>query len=117
MSDNPSSRREFLRILGLSAGATLAGSGVLAGVIDHAQIQQLSPEQQEFMLRYGKWMDDFIEVIRIQKKEPENSENQNRMMALTETADQWRSQLNEYMKDEKFSLIYQASIERMKREI
>jgi len=117
MTDNQSTRREFLKTLGLSAGATLAGSGVLAGIIDNEQIQRLNPEQQEFMIRYGKWMDDFIEVIRIQKKDPGNLENHNRMMALTDTADQWRPQLNEYMKDEKFSLIYQASIERMKKEI
>ena len=117
MSEQQSTRRKFLQILGLSAGATLAGTSVLAGVIDHSEIHRLNPEQQEFMLRYGKWMDDFIEVIRIQKKEPDNIENHKRMMVLTETAQPWQVQLTEYMKDEKFFLIYNASIERMKNEI
>ena len=112
-----STRRKFLQVLGLSAGATLASTGVLGSIVNHEEIHRLNPGQQEFMIRYGQWMDEFIEVIRIQKKEPDNLDNHKRMMALTETAQAWQVQLTEYMKDESFSLVYNVSIERMKSEI
>jgi hypothetical protein len=116
MTEN-TSRRNFLKKAGLTAGATLTASGVLASLVKTDEIMQLNPEQKEFMLEYGKWMDDFIEVIRSQRKNPSDLENQKRMMALTAVAELWKPKLNEYMKDEKFSLIYHASIERMKNEI
>lgn len=117
MDTNSASRRNFLKILGLSAGATIASTGALANVIAHREILKLNPEQQEFMLRYGKWMDEFIEVIAIQKTSPDDLENNKKMMVLTEQAQQWQPKLNEYMKDEKFALIYRGSIERMRNEI
>jgi len=111
------SRRKFLQILGLSAGASIASTSVLGNIIDREEIHRLKPEQQEFMLKYGQWMDEFIEVIRFQKQHPENIDNHKKMMALTETAEKWQPQLTENMKEESFFLIYNASIEKMKREI
>jgi hypothetical protein len=117
MTDNDSSRRNFLKILGLSAGATMLSSETLGSFINREEIMRLNPEQQEFMTGYGKWMDDFIEVIRTQKQNPADRENQKRMIALTKTAEDFKPQLNEFMKDETFSVVYRASIERMSREI
>lgn len=62
-------------------------------------------------------MDDFIEVIRIKKTDPENKDNKNKMLALTEHAEKFKPELNEFMKDETFQLIYMASIQRMTKEI
>ncbi|MBK6447054.1 MAG: hypothetical protein IPF81_17650 [Bacteroidetes bacterium] len=68
------------------------------------------------MLRYGQWMDEFIEVIAIQKKrsrqyfeQPSDDASFDRKRMAT--------QLTTFLKDEKFALIYRASIERMTNEI
>jgi len=117
VAENQTTRKKFLQFMGLVAGSTLVNPGTVAGFIDHENIKKLNPVQQEFMIRYGKWMDEFIEVVRIQKKEPGNTENRHRMIALTEVAEKFKPELNEFMKDETFSLIYKASIDRMSKEI
>lgn len=116
MSDSPS-RRNFMKMLGLTAGAALTGTSALAAFVDKTEILRLTPEQQEFMLKYGQWMDEFTEVIRLQKTEPDNLDNHRRMIALTERSDAMQPALSEHLKDETFSLIYKASIERMTKEI
>ena len=112
-----SSRRSFLKTLGLSAGATLVSSNIFGSFVYKDEILKLNPEQQEFMIRYGTWMDEFTAVIRTQKSEPDNMENQKIMISLTEQAEQFKPELAEFMKDEKFTMIYKASIERMSKEI
>lgn len=109
-------RRRFLQFLGLSASASLVSVGALAGIVDD-RIKKLTPQQQAFMLRYEKWMDEYIEVIRTQKTDPQNKENMNKMLALTNQAETFKPELTEFMKDETFRLIYKASIERMTKEI
>ncbi|MBL0098349.1 MAG: hypothetical protein IPP46_19010 [Bacteroidetes bacterium] len=69
------------------------------------------------MNRYGLWMDDFIEVIRIQKTDRNNEENNKKMIILTEEAEKIKPELAVHMKDETFSLIYIASVQRMSNEI
>ena len=117
MSEDQSSRKKFLQLLGLSAGAVLVSNSALAGIVNHEEILKLNPEQQEFMIRYGKWMDEFIEIIRIQKTEPDNIENHKKMIVLTEKAEEMQSKLTEYMQDKTFAMIYMVSIERMRKEI
>ncbi len=117
MSEKKSTRRKFLQLFGLSATASLVSTSVLAAFVDQAEIRKLNPEQQEFMIGYGKWMDEFIEVIRIQKTDPDSLENNRKMIALSEKAEELQPELAEFMKDETFSLIFKASIERMSKEI
>ena len=117
MSEKETSRRKFLQFLGLSAGTTLLGSKAFGGFVDKEEIKKLNPVQQEFMIRYGNWMDEFIEVVRIQKADPDNLENQKKMIALTEKVEKLQPELDEFMKDKTFSLIYQASIQRLTKEI
>jgi hypothetical protein len=117
MSEQQSSRRGFLKLLGLTAGATLASKNVFAAFIDKTEIRKLNPKQQEFMLRYGKWMDEFIEMIRVQKTDPDNITNLKKMVELSEKAEALQPELSEFMKDETFALIYHASIDRVSREI
>jgi hypothetical protein len=117
MSEKESSRRNFLKIVGLSAGASLVNANVLGGIISENDIKRLNPKQQEFMMRYGSWMDEFIDVIRIQKSDPGNLDNQKKMIALTLRAEEFKPELSVFMKDETFLFVYQASIERMKKEI
>jgi len=44
-------------------------------------------------------------------------ENHKKMIALTEQSEKMQPKLNEYMQDKNFALIYNASIERMRKEI
>lgn len=117
MSENQSTRRKFLQFIGLTASATVVSKSALANFTRPEEILKLNSVQQEFMIRYGKWMDEFTEVVRIQKTAPDNLENHKKMIALTEKATAFQPELAEFMKDETFSLIYKVSIERMSKEI
>jgi len=64
-----------MKNIGLAAGATILASSAQANPFDNAEVKKLNPKQQEFMLRYGKWMDDFTEVVRLQKVDPYNLED------------------------------------------
>jgi len=117
MSDNQSSRRKFLQALGVTAGTTLIGKATIAAFTTDEEIMKLNPEQQKFMIRYGQWMDQFIEVNRLRKAEPANAEHNRKLMQLTEEAETFRPELNGHMKDDVFSLVYKLSIERASREM
>lgn len=117
MSDLISSRRKFLKYLGLSTTATLTSNSAFATFIDKSEILLLNPEQQEFMLRYGKWMDEFVEMIKIQKSESESIENHQKMIKITNKVKELQPELAKFMKDKTFALIYQASIKRATVEI
>lgn len=112
------SRRNFLRKLGLTVGATITTSALLSAEIkDSPEIISLSPEQQSFMDSYEKWMDEFIEVIRTQKADPDNYENNKKIVALSEQAKTWQQTLGQYMADENFSRYYMIKTQRMTMEI
>lgn len=117
MSESNSTRRKFLKIFGITAGATLISPISTAANLDQSEIKKLNSEQQEFIVLHEKWMDEFIEVIRVQKTHPEDSVNNKKMIAITEQADEFRPKLNEFMKDGVFALIYKMSLERMSKEI
>jgi hypothetical protein len=117
MSDLKSDRRKFLKYLGLSTTATLAANSAFASFTDTSEILKLNPVQQEFMIRYGKWMDEFVEIIKIQKSTPESIENHQKMMEITNKVKELQPELIELMKDKTFALIYQASIKRITVEI
>ena len=99
------------------AGTAMVSTNAFAGFVKEEDIRKLKPEQKEFMLRYGKWMDEFIEVIRVQRAEPDNMDNHHRMIALTDKAEKLNTELAVFMEDQTFSLIYNASIQRMTDEI
>jgi len=117
MSENQSSRRKFLQMLGLSAGATFVAASSMAKGFDQEEIRKLTAPQQEFMMRYEKWMNEYIDVIRIQKTDPDNIEHHKSMAALSAKAEAFQPELAIFMKDETFAMIFQVSIERMTKEI
>ena len=111
------SRRYFLRIVCLSAGTVLLSTSAFSSFIDKTEVLKLNPKQQEFMLRYGKWMDDFIDVIRKKKVEPGNQEHHKVTMTLSDKAAAFKPELTEFLKDKNFELVYRAAIDRMSKEI
>ena len=117
MSDQESSRREFMKKAGIVVGGTLIASDLAASSSNKDAVRKLNPEQNEFMERYGKWMDDFTEVIKLQKKEPYNEEFRARMEVLTQRSQDFKPELSRHMKDKTFNLIYLESIKRVKYEI
>jgi hypothetical protein len=64
--EEENSRRKFLKsriITAATAGTSLVSTNAFSAFINQAEVFKLNPKQQEFMLRYGKWMDGFIDVI------------------------------------------------------
>jgi hypothetical protein len=117
MSSDQSNRRKFLKFLGLTAGVTLAAPAAFASFINPEEIKRLNPDQQEFMMRYGSWMDEMTEVARLDIAEPENKENKQRKMILAEKAEEFEPELSVHMQDKTFTLIYNESIKRLTNEI
>ena len=111
------SRRNFLRIVGLTAGTALISTSAFSAFIDKTEVLKLNPKQQEFMLRYGKWMDDFIDMIRKKKAEPGNQEHHKVTMTLSDQAATFKPELTEFLRDKNFELVYRAAIDRMSKEI
>jgi DNA replication initiation complex subunit (GINS family) len=117
MFDSKSTRRNFFKFLGLTAGTTLMSQASFGAHLDSTEIKKLTDEQKEFILLHEKWMDEFIEVIRVQKTAPEDQENNKKMITITEMADAFKPKLDEFMKDGTFAFIYKMSLERMSKEI
>jgi hypothetical protein len=117
MLDSKATRRNFFKFLGLTASTTLISQASFGAHLDETEIRKLTEDQKEFMLLHEKWMDEFIAVIKVQKTAPNDQENNKKMIAITEIADEFKPQLNEFMKDGTFALIYKMSMERMSKEI
>lgn len=117
MSDHETNRRKFMKNVGLVTGGTLLGGSAMANTFNNDDIKKLNTEQQEFMHRYGKWMDDFTDVIRLQKKDPYNEEYKAMMDEMTIQAGEFKPELAKHMEDKTFTLIYLESIKRVKNEI
>jgi len=111
-------RRWFLRKLGFTLGGALTASSLIsANIIDTDKDMSISPEQKAFMDTYEKWMDEFIEVIRIQKVDSENYENNKNIVLLSERSKKWQFKLHEYMTDDNFARYFMKVTERMTLEI
>jgi hypothetical protein len=106
-----------MKNMSLLAGGTLLGGPALSNTINADEIKKLNPEQQEFMERYGKWMDDFIEVIRLEKQDPTNIEYKDRIQELTKRGGEFKPELDKHLADKTFFIIYLESIKRVKNEI
>ena len=114
-----SSRRNFLMKLGLTVGATFAitTANLSANILNDKDEFPITPEQKKFMEEYEKWMDEFVQVIRKQKDNPDDYENNKNMVRLSEIAKEWQNELVAYMKDENFAKHYMTATQRMTLEI
>ena len=59
----------------------------------------------------------FFDMISVQRSDPLNLENNNKLMQLSKQAAKWQDELSEFMKDKNFAFHYQVRIDRVKREI
>lgn len=112
-------RRDFLKKLGLIGGAAaLTGvGGVATLLIDKKEEIVLTPEQKLFMDKYENWLEDFRDMAKFQKIDPDHLENNKKLMALSEEATKWQKDLIQYMKDENFARYYMIVTERVTKVI
>jgi hypothetical protein len=111
-------RRKFIKYAGISTTGILFSKAVQATESSvYADYKNMNDEQKEFFNRYEKWMDEFTEVIRLLKKDPENPEFKQKMEVATEKAHLFKSEIAKHMKDKNFAAVYIASIKRVKDEI
>jgi hypothetical protein len=114
MNGYDENRRRFLTKLGMTLGVTLTGSTIVQGAnAPSAGKMSITAGQKAFMQNYERWMDDFIEVIKFQKKEPDNLENNKKIVALSEEAKLFQKELTGYMQDDNFARYYMVATERM----
>ena len=118
MNEYEESRRCFLTKLGLTIGAgAVAGEKLSAKVLNSKAEFPLTDEQQQLMDRYEEWMDEFIPVIKDFRANQNDQVAKKRIADLSEQAEEWRSQLNNFMEDENFARYYATATERMTKEI
>ena len=117
MNEYEESRRSFLSKLGMTIGAGVVGEKLSAKVLNSKDEFPLTNEQQQLMDRYETWMDEFIPVIKDFKANQNNPFAKKRIAELSEQAEEWRPQLNTFMKNENFARYYVAATEKMTKEI
>jgi hypothetical protein len=112
-----SNRRDFLKKLGLIAGATAITATGLAEVTelitDKKDKYKLTPEQSKFMAMYEKWLDEFHGMAKFQKKDPDHLDNNKKLVALSDEAAKWQKELIEHMKDENFARHFMIMTEKV----
>jgi hypothetical protein len=105
MSSQNNTRRGFLQKLGLTVGAAaLIDTEVLADV--NPNKYSSANERADFLSRYENWVDQYVEVVENEKKDQMNLENKKRIMALSDEADGWQSQIKEYIRHDDFKEKY-----------
>ena len=104
-------------MLSKAVGAQLANHPILSALASDEQVLKLNEEQQAFMIKYGQWMDETIEVLKLIRSEPDSMLHRKKMIDLSVQAEEMQGTLTEYMKSRDFGLIYHASIQKMKAEI
>lgn len=118
MDNYESTRRGFLRKLGLSVGAAVAATGVKGAQIIEKNIEfPLTDDQQNFIKQYEIWMDSFIEVIKQRRNKPDDLDVNMRLMKLSEQHETWQKEVQVYMEDQNFAKHYMIVTERMTLEI
>lgn len=118
MSDYEESRRQFLLKLGLTVGTVAAGTAKLSATVINDKMEfPLTNSQQQLMVKYETWMDNFIPAAKAQRENQEDLIAKARIMELSSEAETWRFELTEYMKDDNFARYYMTATERLTKEV
>lgn len=112
-----STRRGFLKKLGLTAGAVALATASNATSFVEKFPFPLTDEQRDFMVKYELWMDNFMEVIAARKINPDDLAANKRMMQLTDEAESWQAEVVRHMQDPNFARNYMTATERMTKAI
>jgi putative protein kinase ArgK-like GTPase of G3E family len=117
MDGYESTRRDFLKKLGLVVGATALTSTGFSQVTEIIQNKKeefkLTAEQQKFMDKYEKWLEEFHEMAKFQKVDAEHLDNNKKLVALSNEAATWQKELIEHMKDDNFARHYMVLTEKV----
>ena len=116
MEERKTKRRDFIKLFGLAAGVSVSGLSTAAALTTE-NIRKLDESQREFMDRYGIWMDEYIELIKLQREYPDNEKIKKEILTHADVAEKFQNELREHMKDETFSLIFRNAIEKVSKEI
>ena len=118
MNNYEESRRKFLAKLGLTIGtAVVAGEKLSATVLNSKSEFKLTKKQEKLMQQYEKWIDNFIPAIQAQRNNQNDAVAKQKIVELSQQADDWKNQLEGFMKDENFARYYMTVTERMTKEI
>lgn len=118
MDSYESTRRGFIKKLGLSVGMAAVYSGAKGAKIIEKHIDfPLTSDQQKFIESYEDWMDNFIEIIKARRTNPDDLELNLKLMRLSEQHESWQKEVVEYMKDDNFAKHYMIVTQRMTDEI
>lgn len=101
MYKTKNNRRSFLQKLGVSIGVLgLMGNEAFADTNYHEIYKR--DERKAFLERYETWVNNYIEVVEKEKSGIPDMENKKRITQLSDEAEQWKSQLKEYIQHEDF---------------
>jgi hypothetical protein len=118
MDNYESTRRGFLRKLGLSVGAAVSVTGVKGIEIMEKHLDfPLSEAQQQFIIKYESWMDNFVKIINLRKGDPDNLEYNLQLMRLSEEHEQWQGEVKTYIEDQNFAKHYMIITQRITNQI
>ena len=107
MKNSTISRKEFFKRLGLTAGAVVA-AGIAPAFAGFATDQSLSDDKKAFLAEYEAWLSEFHEFVKKRNLDPENLENNKRLMELSAEAEKRKPTLERYMTDETFARYFES---------
>ena len=86
------SRKDFINEM-----LRLFGSSLVNIRTDDIEVKELSSEQKEFLKVYKLWLKEFNAFVMLQKQNPNNMENNLKLMQLSQQASDWKNYLEDYI--------------------
>lgn len=107
-------RKEFLqRILGTLPDESKNTLTDIDKSAINEVVAHITAEQHEFLRVYEQWLNHFQVFIERQKKNPNDLQNNVRLMSLSQQAAEWKIQLEEFMENETFRKTYLSIIQKV----
>ncbi len=101
-------RRNFIKKAGLVLGATtLVGSTQMiptSSLIDHSILA--NEEQVQLLIRFEKWVNEYIEVIESEKIKNREFKNNQALTAYPSEIEKWMPEIKKHLGDKQFATEY-----------
>lgn len=107
---NKQSRKDFLRRIGLGAGAVTLAVGATdadATPLNVLNSNELTLEQKAFMVDYEEWLSRWHSFVKKRKIDRENPEVQKELFAIAGEAEKYRLDMDDYMQDPVFAAYFE----------